>query len=138
MPLAPLPTELVEFLRRPHPAVIASLRPDGSPHTAATWYDWEDGNVLINMEATRLRLGHMRRDPRVALTVLEGGNWYRHVSLLGAVARIEADTELRDIDRLAIRYTGAPFRRRDARRFSAWIAVDAWHAWNDAGPWVPS
>jgi PPOX class probable F420-dependent enzyme len=138
MPPAPLPSVLVDFLRRPHPAVIASVRPDGSPHTAATWYDWEeDGHVLLNMEATRSRLRFMRNDPRVALTVLEHGNWYRHVSLTGVVDRIEPDAELHDIDRLAIRYTGAPYGRRDAQRYSAWMHVHAWHAWNTNGPWEP-
>ena len=48
--------EVDAFLRRPNPAVIATLRPDGSPHTVATWYDWEDGRALVNMEVTRLRL----------------------------------------------------------------------------------
>ena len=138
MPNAPLPAELVAFVRRPQPAVVASVRADGSPHTVATWYDWEDGLLLLNMDASRRRLRFMREDPRVALTVLEEGNWYRHVSLLGHVERVEADTELRDIDRLAVRYTGVPFRRRDAVRFSAWVRVDAWHAWDDSGPWEPA
>jgi PPOX class probable F420-dependent enzyme len=137
VPAAPLPAELVAFLRQPHPAVIATLRPDGAPHTVATWYDWDDAGVLVNMEATRRRLDHLRRDPRVALTVLENRNWYRHVSLLGRAVRIEEDSTLRDIDRLAVRYTGRPFSRRDAQRVSAWIEVDAWHAWDDARPWLP-
>jgi PPOX class probable F420-dependent enzyme len=137
VPAAPLPDELAAFLRRPHPAVIATLRPGGAPHTVATWYDLDDAGVLVNMEATRHRLDHLRRDARVALTVLEDRNWYRHVSLLGRAARIEEDTELRDIDRLAVRYTGRPFGRRDAQRVSAWIEVDAWHAWDGGGPWLP-
>jgi PPOX class probable F420-dependent enzyme len=137
VPRAPLPPELVEFLQRPNPAVIASLRPDGSPVTVATWYDWEDGYVLLNMDASRRRLQHMRNDPRVALTVLDDAGWYRHVSLLGVVERIEADESLQDIDRLAFRYTGTPFRSRDAERYSAWVRVDAWHAWDGGGPWVP-
>jgi PPOX class probable F420-dependent enzyme len=135
VPRGPLPTELVEFLGRPNPAVVASLRPDGSPHTVATWYDWDDGQVLLNMDESRLRLRFMRNDPRVALTVLEDGNWYRHVSLYGRIVRIEADPELRDIDRLAIRYSGSPFRRRDAQRYSVWMRVESWHAWDDTGPW---
>jgi nitroimidazol reductase NimA-like FMN-containing flavoprotein (pyridoxamine 5'-phosphate oxidase superfamily) len=73
MPRVPVPPEVDELLRRPNPAVIATLRPDGSPHTVPTWYDWEDGRVLLNMEDTRLRLGYMRRDPRVSLTVLDRG-----------------------------------------------------------------
>ena len=66
MPLAPLPNEIVEFIRQPNAAVIATVRSDGAPYSAATWYDWEDGRVLVNMDAERLRLSHMRRDPRVA------------------------------------------------------------------------
>ena len=136
MPTAPVPSELVEFLRRPNPAVVASLRPDGSPHTVATWYDWEDGQVLLNMDESRRRLQFMRGDPRVALTVLDDENWYRHVSLLGVVTRVEHDAELKDIDRLAIRYTGESFGHREARRYCAWVRVDTWHAWDGSGPWV--
>src|SRR6478672_9843723 len=101
MPPMPVPSEVEEFLRRPLPAVIATLRADGSPHTVPTWYDWEDGHVLVNMADTRLRLRHIRRDPRVALTVLGDGEdgWYRHVSLLGRVVSIADDDALADIDR---------------------------------------
>src|SRR5437588_1377997 len=104
MPRVPVPTEVDEFLAQPNAAVVATLRPDGSPHTAATWYDWEDGRVLLNMDESRVRLGYLRRDPRAALTVLDEENWYRHVSLIGRVVSIEDDPDLEDIDRLARRY----------------------------------
>jgi PPOX class probable F420-dependent enzyme len=129
MPRVPVPPEVDELLRRPNPAVIATLRPDGSPHTVPTWYDWEDGRVLLNMEDTRLRLGYMRRDPRVSLTVLAEDGWYRHVSLLGTIVSIEDDDDLADIDRLARRYTGRPFRTRDRKRVSAWMEPERWHEW---------
>ena len=120
------------FLRLPNPAVVATLRPDGSPHTVPTWYDWEDGRVLLNMEDTRLRLSYLRRDPRAALTVLGSGEdgWYRHVSLLGRVVSIADDESLEDIDRLALRYTGRPFRKRDMPRVSAWLEPERWHGWS--------
>jgi PPOX class probable F420-dependent enzyme len=129
MPPTPVPPEIEEFLRRPNPAVVGTLRPDGSPHTVPTWYAWEDGLVLLNMAESRLRLRFMRRDPRVSLTVLDGASWYRHVSLLGRVVRIEDDPDLTDIDRLAVRYTGKPFRHRDEKRVSAWVEPDRWHRW---------
>jgi len=129
VPLVPVPPELAAILERPNPAVVATLRPDGSPHTAATWYDWEDGRVLLNMEDTRVRLGHLRADPRVSLTVLSEGDWYRHVTLMGRVVSLEEDVGLRDIDRLALRYTGKPYRKRDRQRFSAWLEPERWHAW---------
>jgi PPOX class probable F420-dependent enzyme len=111
---------------------VATLRPDGSPHTVPTWYDWQDGRVLLNMEDTRLRLRYLRRDPRAALTVLGSGEdgWYRHVSLLGRVVSIADDESLADIDRLALRYTGRPFRKRDMPRVSAWLEPERWHGWS--------
>jgi hypothetical protein len=87
------------------------------------------------MEETRLRLRFMRRDPRVALTALDKGSWYRHVSLIGHVVSIEDDAELVDIDRLALRYMGQRFRRRDAKRVSAWLEPERWHGWSAARPW---
>jgi PPOX class probable F420-dependent enzyme len=136
MPPLPLPPEIDEFLRRPNPAVVASLRPDGSPHTAATWYLWDGKRALLNMDESRLRLRFMRRDPRVALTALGEDGWYRHASLLGLVAEIVEDEDLRDIDRLSLYYTGQSFRNREAHRVSAWIEPESWHAWEGSHPWT--
>src|SRR6476660_3264158 len=135
MPAVPVPVDVDEFLSRANPAVSATLRPDGSPHTVPTWYDWEDGRILLNMDESRLRLRFLRRDPRAALTVLHEGSWYTHISLIGRVASIEDDPDLTDIDRLAVRYTGQPFRRRDAKCVSAWFEPERWHGWSDAGAW---
>lgn len=135
MPRPPVPTSVDEFLARPNPAVVATVRGDGSPHTAATWYDWEGGRVLLNMDESRLRLSFLRADPRVAITVLDEGSWYRHVSLLGRVASLEDDPELADIDRLARRYTGSPYRNRENGRVSAWVEVERWHGWNGGRAW---
>jgi PPOX class probable F420-dependent enzyme len=132
VPTPPVPPEVDAFLARANPAVVATLRPDGSPHSAATWYDWEDGRILLNMEDSRLRLGYLRRDPRVSLTVLDADDWYKQVTLMGRAASIEADPDLRDIDRLSQRYRGAPYRIRDRARFSAWVEVERWYGWNVA------
>jgi PPOX class probable F420-dependent enzyme len=135
MPRVPVPDQVDALLARPNPAVIGTLRPDGSPHTVATWYDWEEGLVLVNMDRSRLRLKFLQRNPQFSLTVLDAESWYRHVSLLGQVVSIADDTDLVDIDRLSVRYTDRPFRRRDAKRVSAWLQPERWHGWSDAGPW---
>jgi len=129
VPATPFPPELDELLRRPNPAVVGSLRPDGSPHTVATWYLWDGERVLLNMDASRARVAFMRRDPRVTLTVLDGESWYRHLSLIGRVAELVDDEGLRDIDRLARPHTGELFRDRTSPRVSAWVEVDSWHVW---------
>ncbi len=129
MPRVPVPPEIDAFLALANPAVVATVSPAGEPHTAATWYDWEDGRVLLNMDASRLRLRYLRANPGLALTVLGEGDWYRHVTLLGRAVSIEDDPDLVDIDRLSVRYLGQPFRDRTARRVSAWMEPDRWTAW---------
>ncbi|MFF0658615.1 PPOX class F420-dependent oxidoreductase [Micromonospora tulbaghiae] len=125
----PLPEPAVAMLRKPNPAVIATLRDDGQPVSAATWYLWEDGRVLVNMDEGRRRLAHLRRDPRVSLTVLDEQGWYTHVSLIGRVAELRDDEGLADIDRISQHYTGRPYPRRDRPRVSAWIEIERWHGW---------
>jgi PPOX class probable F420-dependent enzyme len=130
MPPTPVPPEIDEFLRKPNHAVVATLRPDGSPHTAVTWYDWEDGRALLNMEATRLRLVWMAQDGRVALSAINPDNFYEHVSLLGRIVDIHEDDGLVDIDRLSVRYNGVPYPVRDNPRVSAWMHADAYHGFD--------
>jgi PPOX class probable F420-dependent enzyme len=129
MPRVPVPPEVDAFLARPNPAVVATVSPGGTPHTAATWYDWEEGRVFLNMDEDRLRLHYMRQNPAVALTALGADSWYDQVTLLGRIVSIEADPDLAGIDRLAIRYDGQPFRKRDARRVSAWMQPERWSSW---------
>jgi PPOX class probable F420-dependent enzyme len=127
--MQPLPPELDELLGRPNPAVIATLRADGSPRSVATWYLWEDGRVLVNMDAGRRRLDDLRREPRVSVTVFDRGNWGTHVSLRGRVVSLEDDEGLRDIDRVARHYIGRPYPDRERSRISGWIEVTGWHHW---------
>jgi PPOX class probable F420-dependent enzyme len=129
MPPLPLSPEVDGLLRRPNPAVVATVRPDGSPHSVATWYLWDGERILLNMDASRARLAFLRHEPRVSLTVLDAGSWYSQVNLDGRVAELREDGELEDIDRLARHYTGQPFRDRESRRVSAWVEVERWHAW---------
>lgn len=129
MAKAPVPEEVSALLSKPNPAVIASVRPDGQPVSVATWYLWENGRVMVNMDEGRKRLDYIRQDPRVTLTVLDAQDWHSHVSLQGKVVEMQEDTGLADIDRLAQRYLGQNYPVRDRTRLSAWIEVDRWHGW---------
>jgi len=138
MPNSPLPEALRAFLAEPNPSVIATLTPEGEPHSAATWYLWDDGRLLVNMAATRKRLAHLRRDPHVSLTVLDKDQWYRQLTLRGRVAEIADDDALEGIDRLARHYTGNDYARRQDARVNAWIEVESWYGWAGGAPWTGS
>lgn len=132
MPELPFPDDVRELLARPNPAVVATLRSDGAPVSVATWYLLDGDRVLLNMDHTRTRLEHLRRDPRLSLTVLDGDGWYTHVSLLGRVEEMYDDEGLTDVDRLSTHYNAAPYSNRESRRVSAKMAVERWHGWGRA------
>jgi PPOX class probable F420-dependent enzyme len=135
MPTPPLPPELQDVLAKPNPAVIGTVTPEGKPITVATWYLWEDGRALVNMDEERRRLEYVRANPQVSLTVLDADQWYRHITVHGQ-ATLQDDPDLADIDRLSTHYLGQPYGQRDRGRVSAWIEVESWHAWSGGRPWT--
>lgn len=134
MPTPPLPDDVAALLAAPNPAVMATLGADGRPVTVATWYLLEpDGRVLLGLDASRARLEHLRRDPRVSLTALADGDWYTHVSVQGRVVEIAADDGLEAIDRLSRHYTGREYPDRERPRVRVHLEVERWHGWG-VGP----
>lgn len=118
-----------EMLAKANPAVISTVRSDGQPVSAATWYLLRGDEILVNMDEGRVRLQHMRKDPRVSLTVLDSDDWYTHVTVIGRVTRMYDDDGLADIDALSRHYSGQEYPQRDRRRVSAVIEVDRVHGW---------
>jgi PPOX class probable F420-dependent enzyme len=129
MAAPPLPHHVLEKLAQPNPAVITTLRSDGHPVSVATWYLVDGDRILVNMDDTRVRMKHLRRDPRVSLTVLDKDSWYNHISIVGRVVEMAPDEGLADIDRLSLHYFGRPYKDRVSPRTSAWVEVERWHGW---------
>lgn len=135
MPRPPLTDAARELLRKPNPAVIAAVRPDGQPISVATWYLLEDdGSILVNMDAGRKRNEYFRNNPRVSLTVLEKSDWYSHVSVQGMIETWREDPDFVDIDRLSRQYRGTAYSNRIRPRVSALITVHYWHGWGEFRP----
>ena len=54
MPKIPVPQKIVDFLRRPNPAVMATVAADGRPVTVATWYLLQDdGSCSVSTRSGR-------------------------------------------------------------------------------------
>ena len=130
---AHLADEVRELLLKPNPAVMATVRKDGSPVTVPTWYRLVGDRILLNLDKSRVRLQHIKRDPRVALSVMEVGNWLTHVSIQGRVVEIVDDPDLEGIDSLAQHYSGQDYFNRDDPRVDAWVEIDRVHVWGDLG-----
>jgi PPOX class probable F420-dependent enzyme len=99
------------FLREKRFAVLATLNKDGSPQLTTMWYLLEnDGTILMNTRAARLKERNMRRDPRVSICIPDG---YIYLTIKGRVEMID-DPQIsqRDIYRLSARYHGEEKAKR--------------------------
>jgi PPOX class probable F420-dependent enzyme len=126
----PLSESVADFLAQPNPAVMGTLGKDGRPVTVATWYLFEpSGQVLLNLDGERVRLAHIRRDPRMSLTAIDLADWGNHVSLQLEAVSITDDEDLHDIDALSTHYTGHAYPVRDRPRVTVRADILSVHGW---------
>ena len=111
MPQMPLPSWAERYLTQPHDAVLATVRQDGAPAAVPCWYAYSEGRRFLSMGARAKRLKNIRRDPRVALSVL-ANDPPRHLSLSGVAIAVRPDPDLEDIDLLSQRYQGREWDER--------------------------
>jgi PPOX class probable F420-dependent enzyme len=125
--MTPLPDDLLDLLREPSPCFISTLMPDGSPQMTETWVDTDGEHVVINTVDGFLKVKNVRRDPRVALSVLDPKNLSRYFSVRGRVIELTTDGAVDHIEALAQRYLGGPYPwygGRDQTRIKLIIEAD--------------
>jgi PPOX class probable F420-dependent enzyme len=80
-----------EFLERNHAAAMVTVRSDGGPHVVRVGVALVDGKLWSSGLPTRVRTGHLRRDPRAALFVFDasGSNPFAWLGIEATVAILE-------------------------------------------------
>ena len=84
------------FLGSNHSAVMTTLKADGTPHVARVAVGLVDGKLWSSGTETRLRTGHLRRDPRSTLAVLDYSTPYRWMGLETTVTIRPKETAVDD------------------------------------------
>ena len=110
----------------PYVATATTLRADGSPHDTIVWIDAEDGVVTFNTVVGRAKERYLRRDPRVAVLVVDPEDPYKWVAVSGR-AELTTDGADEQIDRLAKKYLGQdeyPWRNPADQRISVKITPE--------------
>ncbi|MDE2058493.1 MAG: PPOX class F420-dependent oxidoreductase [candidate division NC10 bacterium] len=95
-------------------AHLATIMPDGTPQVTPVWCDYDGTHVRINSAEGRVKDRNMRRNPQVALEIMDPDNPYRYLALRGRVVEITKDGADAHIDLLAKKYLGQeryPYRR---------------------------
>ena len=100
-------------------ASLATLMPDGQPQVTPVWCDVEGDLVIINTAKGRQKDRNLRRDPRVALSIIDPDNPYRYLELRGRVAEITEQGAAEHIDKMAKKYFGVdkyPYKNQNEVR----------------------
>jgi PPOX class probable F420-dependent enzyme len=101
------------IIEQPVLAHFATLMRDGSPQVTPVWVDYDGRYILINTEAKRQKTRNLKRDPRVAISVVDPDNPYGRLIIRGRVVTMQAEGAWEHIDKLAMKYRGTAYPRKE-------------------------
>lgn len=111
-----LDADVLRLVDEPNMAHIATVLPDGGPHTVPVWLGREGPHLVVIVSPGSQKSRNLRRDPRVGLSLTQRDNPFVSAYLRGhVVGRIEDERAWPIIDRISEQYTGAPYPLREDR-----------------------
>lgn len=111
---AAIPENFKDLFTKKAFAHLATIMPKGRPQVTPVWCDFDGTHVRVNSAKGRLKDRNMRRNPQVALSLLDPDNPYRYLEVRGRVVEITEEGADAHIDSLAKKYLGQdkyPFRQ---------------------------
>ena len=124
--MAAFPDQYMDLFQKKAFGAFTTLMPDGSPQTTPVWVDYKNGEVWVNSALGRQKDKNVRRDARVAVTIIDADNPYRYVEVRGKVKEITQTGADAHIDAMAKKYLGQdkyPFRQPGEERVIYKIAI---------------
>lgn len=104
-----LSPETKKLIDRPNFAHLATLMPDGSPHSTPVWVGREGDRLVVCTSDSSLKARNTHRDPRMALSIVDFDDPYAEVQIRGRVVERRPDPELKTMDPISHKYVGKPF-----------------------------
>ncbi|MFC0031972.1 TIGR03618 family F420-dependent PPOX class oxidoreductase [Micromonospora chaiyaphumensis] len=112
-------------------AHLATVRPDGSPHTTPVYIGTHGDRVVFFTGPATRKARNLRHDQRMALSVAPADNPFTPVVVRGRVVEwVEGDAAWQIIDRLVAKYTDQPYPRGQERVVAV---IEADHQTVDVG-----
>ena len=119
-----LTEDVRKLIDGPNFAHLATIMPDGAPQSAPVWVTREGDLILVGTGEGSLKAKNTRRDPRVALSVVDFGDPYVEAQIRGRVVERRPDPQFVVKDATARKYTGKDFPWRNPDGVTLVIAVD--------------
>jgi PPOX class probable F420-dependent enzyme len=125
--MAGIPESYKDLLQKKAFANVATVNADGTPQVTPVWVDFDGTHIRINTAKGRVKDKNLRRNPVVALAILDPDNPYRYLQVRGRVAEVTESGADAHIDSLAKKYLGQdkyPYRKAGEVRVIYRIAPD--------------
>jgi PPOX class probable F420-dependent enzyme len=111
-----LPDAVRALFDGPNYAHVATLLPDGAPHSVPVWVGIEGTQIAFLTSPSSRKAQNIDRDPRVAISITQHDRPFVMAHLRGRVVqRIEGDAAWSIIDRISQKYIGQPYDRQSER-----------------------
>jgi PPOX class probable F420-dependent enzyme len=111
-----LSADVRRLVERPNYAHIATLMPDGAPHSVPVWIDLDGDNLAFLTGPGSRKARNLERDPRVAISIIDADQPNASALIRGQVVeRVEGDRAWEIIDRISQKYIGQPYPLRTDR-----------------------
>ena len=108
--MAELPENVRAMLERANFAHVATVLPNGAPHSVPVWIALEGDRLAFFTQPGSRKARNLEADPRVAISIVDSDNPYSMAQIRGRVVEtVGGDEALAIMDRMAVRYTGEPF-----------------------------
>lgn len=122
-----IPEGYADLLESKALAHIATIGPDGEPQVTPVWFGWDGEHLLFSQTTARQKYKNLRRDDRIALSIVDPANDYRYLEIRGRVARVDPDPDKAFIDSMAQKYLGQekyPWNQPGDERVVMVVAVE--------------
>jgi PPOX class probable F420-dependent enzyme len=111
-----LPDDVRTLFDGPNQAHVATLLPDGAPHSVPVWVGVEGDRIAFLTSPGSRKARNLDGDPRVAISLTEHDRPFVMATGQGRVVeRVEGDAAWQIIDRISAKYTGGPYPLREDR-----------------------
>lgn len=104
MSVSVIPSAYADLLESTALADVATIGPNGEPQVTPVWFGWDGTHVQFSQTTTRQKYKNVKRDARVALSIVDPKNPYRYLEVRGKVVRIDADPDFAFINSMAKKY----------------------------------
>jgi len=122
-----LPDTVTRLLDGRNFAHLATIMSDGSPHCAPVWVGRESDHIIVCTDEDSVKGKNTRRDPRVAISIVDMDDPYSEAQLRGRVTERRRDSDFKYIDAVSRKYVGKAWPYREETPVALVIEIDKAH-----------